>query len=112
MGSTLITPSSFMTVLHGVLHARPVVPLIFMEHDPQIAERHERRKLMDPSTSALAYSSASRTVVVSGMSTSTTSRCGTSSTASSKRKRSSLILAMYQYVLTCGSYLVIVTPRE
>src|SRR5690242_21062824 len=83
-----------MTVLHGVLHARPVTPLMFIEHEPQIAERQERRKLMLPSTCALASSSASRTVVVSGMSTVTTSRWGTVSTASSKRKMSSLIFAM------------------
>jgi hypothetical protein len=37
-------------VLTGVLHARPVVPLMFIEHEPQIAERHERRNEIEPST--------------------------------------------------------------
>src|SRR5579872_1502784 len=94
IGSTTTTLSWFMTALHGVLHASPVTPLMFIEHDPQIAERHERRNEIEPSTSALAVSSASRTVVVAGISTVTRSRCGTVSTASSKRKISSVIFAI------------------
>src|SRR5882724_5912266 len=49
-----MTPSLFITFLHGVLQAKPVTPLMFIEHEPQIAERHERRKLIEPSTSAKA----------------------------------------------------------
>src|SRR5580692_4385742 len=86
IGSTLTVKLSSMTVLHGVLQASPVTPPMFIEHEPQIAERHERRKLIEPSTSALAVSSASSTVIVSGTSTTTESRWGTTSTASSKRK--------------------------
>src|SRR5581483_7969497 len=89
-----ITPSSFITVLHGVLQAKPVTPLIFIEHEPQIAERHERRNEIEPSTSAFAVSSASSTVVVSGISSVTLSRCGTVSTASSNRKTSNVTFAI------------------
>jgi hypothetical protein len=52
MGSILTELSDRSTVLIGVLQARPVTPLMFMEHEPQIAERHERRNEIDPSTSA------------------------------------------------------------
>ncbi len=66
IGSTEIEPSALMTSLQLVLQASPVMPLMFIEHEPQIAERHERRKLIDPSISAFAVSSASSTVVVLG----------------------------------------------
>src|SRR3981081_1114588 len=89
IGSIAIDRSDLSTVRTGVLHARPVVPLMFIEHEPQIAERHERRNVIEPSISALACSSASRTVAVSGRSViSTRSGCGTSSVAWSKRKMS------------------------
>src|SRR6201996_7111873 len=43
IGSTATLLSLRSTVSTGVLHARPVVPLMFIEHEPQMAERHERR---------------------------------------------------------------------
>src|ERR1700679_1234599 len=52
IGSTVTLPSDLSTERSGVLHARPTLPLMFIEHDPQIAERQERRKLIEPSTSA------------------------------------------------------------
>src|ERR1700681_4608223 len=89
IGSIAIERSDLSTVRTGVLHARPVVPLMFIEHELQIAELHERRNVMVPWISAFACSSASSTVAVSGSSViSTRSRCGTSSVAWSKRKMS------------------------
>ena len=65
IGSILTERSSRNTVEIGVLHASPVTPLMFIEQEPQIAERHERRNEIVPSTSAFAYSSASSTVAFS-----------------------------------------------
>ena len=44
IGSTATELSLRSTVSTGVLQASPVVPLMFIAHEPQIAERHERRK--------------------------------------------------------------------
>jgi hypothetical protein len=85
IGSTATELSFRRTVSTGVLQASPVVPLMFIAHEPQIADRHERRNEIEPSFSAFAHSSASRTVWFVGMSTSTRSRCGTPSLASSYR---------------------------
>jgi hypothetical protein len=81
IGSTATVLSLRSTLSTRVLHARPVVPLMFIEHEPQMAERHERRNVIDPSFSALTLSSASSTVCVIGMSHWTWSRCGSSSVA-------------------------------
>ena len=79
IGSTATLLSLRSTLCTGVRQARPVVPLMFIAHEPQIAERHERRNVIEPSFSALTFSSASSTVIVGGISHSTRSRCGTSS---------------------------------
>src|SRR5450432_2029571 len=68
IGSTATELSLRRTLVTGVLQARPVVPLMFIEHDPQIAERHERRNVIEPSFSALTFSRASSTVIVGGIS--------------------------------------------
>ena len=47
IGSIETVRSVLSTERTGVLHARPVVPLMFIEHEPQIAERHERRNVID-----------------------------------------------------------------
>ena len=75
----------------GVLHASPVTPLMFIEHEPQIADRHERRNEIEPSTSAFAYSSASSTVDVSVEVDVDALAVRFVVVAGSKRKRSSVI---------------------
>ena len=97
----------------GVLHARPVVPLMFIEHEPQIAERHERRNEIEPSISAFAFSSASSTVMVVGNVDvdPVAMRHVVDGFVEAEDIESDLGHRL-STLRTCGSNLVIVTPRE
>lgn len=62
-----------------VRQARPFFPLMFIEHDPQIPSRHERRKVSVGSCSFLILMSASKTIIPQSLrSTSYSFKCGLS----------------------------------
>jgi hypothetical protein len=46
----------------AVVQARPFLPFMFIEHEPQIPSRQERRKVSVGSISFLIFSSASSTI--------------------------------------------------
>jgi hypothetical protein len=60
-GSGVICTSPLMSSI-AVVQARPLRPSMFIEHDPQIPSRHERRKVSVGSISFLILISASRTI--------------------------------------------------
>ena len=49
-------------LLMGQRHANVFVPSMFMEHEPQIPSRHERRKVREGSIVSLILMRASRTM--------------------------------------------------
>ncbi len=46
----------------AVVQARPFLPFMFIEHEPQIPSRHERRKVSEGSASLFILISASSTI--------------------------------------------------
>ena len=46
----------------AVVQARPFLPSMFIEHEPQMPSRHERRKVSDESCSVFILISASSTI--------------------------------------------------
>ena len=62
MGSTLIVSPDETIDATLVLHANAACPLMRIPQDPQMAPRHEQRKVSDSSTVSRILINASRTV--------------------------------------------------